>query len=168
MDPVVVSCARARPAVRSTHAIASTHCRYMIASSPCRSRSSLLGDLAGTPTRSGNLDTETRDEKRAYLLWKSACLRGWVFEKALLSVVRSAHRDARETKGHGAHRVLRRASTNADRRLYRHPESQEMFGVLPGIENDLHGNPLDDLHVVAGRVLRREQAVACAACPRNI
>src|SRR6186997_1204968 len=49
-------------------------------------------------------------------------------------------------------------SFQIDRRHGRHAGTQEMLGVLAGIEHDLHGDALNDLHEVAGRVLRRQQA----------
>ena len=38
-----------------------------------------------------------------------------------------------------------------------------MIGILAGVEQDSHRQPLHDLHVVAGRVLGRQQAEAIAA-----
>src|SRR5579875_649207 len=39
-----------------------------------------------------------------------------------------------------------------------HPDPQQMFAVLPGIENDLDGNPLHNLDVIPCCIFRRQQA----------
>src|SRR5262249_56993696 len=44
--------------------------------------------------------------------------------------------------------------------LHGHPRPQQVLRVLALVEHDLDRDALDDLHVVAGRVLRGEQAVA--------
>src|SRR5262245_1523950 len=44
----------------------------------------------------------------------------------------------------------------------RHPGPQQSFGILRGVEHDLHGDALDDFDEVAGGILRRQQAEARA------
>src|SRR3954468_11071821 len=39
-----------------------------------------------------------------------------------------------------------------------HARAKQVIWILPGLQVDLHGNALHDLHEVAGRVLRRQQA----------
>ena len=48
------------------------------------------------------------------------------------------------------------------RRRHRHARPQQMLGILTRVEHDLHGHALHDLHEVAGRVFRRQQAEARA------
>src|SRR4029079_17307984 len=48
------------------------------------------------------------------------------------------------------------------RRSHRQPRPQQMFRVLTGIEHDLDGHALDDLHEVSSRVLWRQQTEARA------
>src|SRR5437870_13534527 len=42
-----------------------------------------------------------------------------------------------------------------------------MLRILPRLEHDFHGHALDNLHVVAGRILRRQQAEARAGGGRD-
>src|ERR1051326_1145439 len=48
------------------------------------------------------------------------------------------------------------------RRVHRHPWPQQMLGILPLLEDDLHRHALHDFHEVPGSVLRRQQAEARA------
>src|SRR5439155_4498190 len=52
------------------------------------------------------------------------------------------------------------SSSDPDLRLGRHPGAQTLHLRLTRLELDADGNALDHLHVVAGGVLRRQQAVA--------
>src|SRR5437016_482302 len=42
-------------------------------------------------------------------------------------------------------------------RDHRHAGPETMLGIFAGLENELHGNALHDLHIIAGRVLGRQK-----------
>src|SRR5262244_4611210 len=57
---------------------------------------------------------------------------------------------------------LQLRSSHFDLRLYRHAGCNQMLGIWLLVEYDLDGQALNDLHVIAGRVLRRQQREARA------
>ena len=66
-------------------------------------------------------------------------------------------------------------STSYNGRRHGHAGTQDVLVVLPRVEKDLHGHALDDLDVVAGGVVRRQQAEAragrrrrCCRLPANV
>src|SRR6516162_2635628 len=54
--------------------------------------------------------------------------------------------------------VFEVSTVRQHRRHHRHSRTQKMLRVLPFFKSDLHRNPLHDFHIIAGRVLRRQQA----------
>src|SRR5215471_1717315 len=57
---------------------------------------------------------------------------------------------------------LQPRSLHLDLRLYRHAGRDQMLGIWLLLEYDLDGQALNDLNVIAGRVLRRQQGEARA------
>ena len=57
---------------------------------------------------------------------------------------------------YGDSRFLARRLLQIDSWFDGHPEAQSKVLILVRIEDDFHGNPLDDLNVVSGRIFRRQ------------
>ena len=86
----------------------------------------------------------------------------WIrWRPAILATSAHGHALARTKGRREIHRILTFGSTDI-------PSLSRCSGILPLVEDDLDRDALDDFDVVAGRVLRRQQAVARAARARDV
>src|SRR5215467_12819118 len=82
-----------------------------------------------------------------------------------VSVINSSFRCAVIDRAYstcGGHRQRLQALPHPHCRYHGHPRAQLIQSRLASVESDAHGQALHDLHVVAGRIFRRQHAVASA------